>query len=45
MVKEDDADDRFPPQMTRGEVAVLAFLLALAAEAIGLIAALLFDRP
>jgi hypothetical protein len=45
MGEEGDADDRFPPQMTRGEVALLAFLLVLAAVAIGLIAALLFDRP
>jgi hypothetical protein len=42
---EDEADDRFPPQMTWGEAALLAFVLVLAAVAIGAIAAMLFYRP
>jgi hypothetical protein len=42
---DDEADNRLPPQMTWGEMALLVFVLAVVALATGLIAALLFDRP
>jgi hypothetical protein len=45
MAEKDGADDRFPPQLTWGEVALLAFVLVLVAVAIGLVAAQLFPRP
>jgi hypothetical protein len=46
MGEEDaDADDRFPPQMTCGETALMTFVLVVAAVAIGLVAGKLFYRP
>jgi hypothetical protein len=45
MVEQDDhADRRFPPQFTRGEVALVLFVLIQVAVVAGVIAVLLF-RP
>jgi hypothetical protein len=43
--KDDHTDDRFPPQMTRGEIALLLFVLMAVAVAAGVVAVLVFDRP
>jgi hypothetical protein len=43
--RDDQTDDRFPPRMTRGEMALMAFVLVMVAVAIGLVAGKVFDRP
>jgi hypothetical protein len=44
MDEDDQTDGRFPPQITRGEVALMIFVLVQFAVAVGVIVVLLF-RP